>query len=348
MKKKVFFVLSTNGYSGAEAVNISIIESLKDEFDFYWVSRRGEIVDILKEKNIKWIEIKKLSIKEINRINKEYKPDIIHATDYKASVVCSFARKRCKLISHLHNNSPWLKKYSLYSFVFLFATLRIDKILIVSNSIEKEYVFSKNIKNKIINIGNPVSRKKILSQVTDKDYEKKYDICCIARVTEQKNPFKFIEIIRKLKKQKPDLKVLWIGAYGDLKEECLELCQKYDIIKNIDFVGFQKNPYKLLASSKVFVLTSDWEGYGLVAFEALTLGIPCIVSKVGGLVDLVDDTCGKLCDKNNIQDYDIILQILQDKELYKSLSKGAIEKSKRLDNIQKYSETIRNLYNNQL
>lgn len=345
MKKKIFFVLSTNGYSGAEAVNISIIENLKEEFEFFWVSRNGEIVDILKEKNIKWIEIKELSLKEIKRVCKEYKPEVVHATDYKASVICSLIKKNFKLISHLHNNSPWLKKYSLYSFIFLLASLRFNKILTVSKSIESEYVFSKFIKNKIINVGNPVSREKILSQVNNNDYKKRYDICCIARVTKQKNPFKFIQIIKTIKHEKPDIKVLWIGAYGELKEECIKLCKKYDIFNNIDFLGFQKNPYKLLASSKIFVLTSDWEGYGLVAFEALTLGIPCVVSKVGGLVDIVDDTCGKLCNINKIEDYDIILEILNDNCLYQNLSKGAIEKSKKLDNIGKYIEIIRNLYN---
>ena len=77
MKKKVFFIMSTDDYSGAEAVNFSIIENLNEKYDFYWVSKKGKINNFLKENNIKWIEIKKLSIGEIKRIIKTYKPDIL-------------------------------------------------------------------------------------------------------------------------------------------------------------------------------------------------------------------------------------------------------------------------------
>ena len=39
--KKIFFVMSTDDYSGAEAVNFSIINNLKDKYEFYWVSRKN-------------------------------------------------------------------------------------------------------------------------------------------------------------------------------------------------------------------------------------------------------------------------------------------------------------------
>ena len=135
MKKKVFFIMSTDDYSGAEAVNFSIIDGLKDKFDFYWVSQSGNINNFLDEQNIKWIEIKKLSIKEIKRIVKEYKPDILHATDFKATVICSLTRIKVPIISHLHNNSPWLKSLNIYSIIFLLSTLKVKKILTVSESI---------------------------------------------------------------------------------------------------------------------------------------------------------------------------------------------------------------------
>ena len=38
--KKVFFIMSTNDFSGAEAVNFDIVNGLRGEFDFYWVSKR--------------------------------------------------------------------------------------------------------------------------------------------------------------------------------------------------------------------------------------------------------------------------------------------------------------------
>ena len=43
MNKKVFFIMSTNDFSGAENVNFSIIDGLKEKYDFYWVSKKGNI-----------------------------------------------------------------------------------------------------------------------------------------------------------------------------------------------------------------------------------------------------------------------------------------------------------------
>ena len=112
---------------------------------------------------------------------------------------------------------------------------------------------------------------------------------------------------------------------------------------NIELVGFQRNPYIDMAESNVFLLTSDWEGFGLVVVEALTLGLPCVVSNVGGLKEIVDSKCGKLCIHNN--DYVTeIKKLLSDINYYEKKSKRALEKSKRLDNITQYINEINKIY----
>lgn len=342
-RRRIFFIMSTDDCSGAEAVNFTIIENLKDKFDFYWVSRKGQINNFLNESNIKWIEIEKLSTKEIKRVIKQYNPDILHATDYKASVICALTNTKVPIISHLHNNNTWIKTLHPYSFLYLYCSRKFKNILTVSASIQKEYIFSKFIKDKIINISNPVSRDKVLSKVIEEDYEKKYDICCVARLTKAKNPFEFLNIIYQLKKEKNDIRAVWVGD-GELKEAFSIKVKELGIEKNVDIVGYQKNPYKYMASSKVFMLTSEWEGYGLVAFEALTLGLPCVVSNVGGLPDVVDDTCGKLC-KDNREFVDSIIEMIRNEEKIKILSRGANEKAMKLDNIDRYSKEIEKIYN---
>ena len=86
---KVIHVLNSNRYSGAENVAITIIKELNNEMDCLYACPRGPIEEILKKENIKYIPIKKLSIREINKVIKEYNPDIIHAHDFRASIICS-------------------------------------------------------------------------------------------------------------------------------------------------------------------------------------------------------------------------------------------------------------------
>lgn len=334
--------MSTDDYSGAEIVNFSIIDSLKDKYDFYWVSKEGNINNFLTEKKIKWIRINKLSVKEIKRIVLQYQPDILHATDFRASSICAIAHPKVPLIAHLHNNALWIRRLCLKSLIFLFAGLKSDAILTVSEAIEKEYIFSKYIKNKLHCVGNPVSRKKIIELAGNEKSEKKYDICCVARLTEAKNPILFLQIVSDMISYYPNIKAVWVGD-GEYKNIVINMAKSFNILNNIDFVGFQKNPYSYMKKSKIFVLTSKWEGYGLAAFEALSLGLPCIVSGVGGLKQIVTSSCGYIC--NIKSDYVFsIKELMENRSKYNELSKEAIIQSKKLDNINKYMDSIDSIY----
>lgn len=341
MKKKIIFPINSKIYSGLESVAINIIENLNGKFDFVYVTQDGPIVDVLEEKMIDYYIIDKMSVKEIRKCVRELKPDIIHAHDYKASCICALAKINLPIISHLHNNSPWIKTLHPYSFLYLYSSKRFEKILTVSDSIEKEYIFSNIIKNKIENISNPISRKQILDKVSVND-EKKYDICFVGRLEDPKNPLKFITLINEVKCKIPNINAIMIGD-GELKEQCEELIDKLDLKKNIELLGFKKNPYKYMNQSKIFCLTSKWEGFGLVAFEALTLGIPCVVSSVGGLVDIVDKECGYLVNKDE-EFINSIISLTYNKEEYYNKSIKSKQKATKLENIDKYCKRINDLY----
>lgn len=342
-KKRVLHIVNSNSYSGLEKVAIDIIKNLENEYDLYYVTQDGSIVERLEKENVKRIKLNKMSIREIRRICKEYKPDIIHAHDYTATIITAFSFVKVPIISHLHNNAPWIKKLNLYSIIMLIASMRIKKILTVSDAIRKEYIFSKYISKKIENISNPVSVEDIINKVP-KQIEKKYDICFCGRLTKAKNPIKFISIISELKKDIPNIKSIMLGD-GELRKECEEKIEKLNLQNNIKMIGFVENPYIYMAEAKIFCLTSDWEGYGLVAFEALALGLPAYVTPVGGLSDIVDEQCGKLCSEN----YDFvtsITKVLNDEKLYVLKRINAMEKSKQLENISQYIHKLKNIYIN--
>lgn len=342
MKKKIFFIMSTDDFSGAESVNFSIIEELNKIYDFYWVSKKGKINKFLKEKNIKWIEIQKLNVREIKRIIKENKPDILHATDYRASVICAMTNTKIPFIAHVHNNSPWLKKISINSLAFLYAAIKAKKVLIVSESIEKEYIFAKIIKNKIECIDNPISVDRIIKMVDEKDYKKKYDICCVGRLTNAKDPLRWLNIIEKVKENIPNIKCIWVGD-GELKNEFESKLVELKLDNTVDFIGFQKNPYRHMASSKIYLQTSAWEGFGLTVFEALSLGLPSFVSNVGGLSKIVNNECGLLCNSDN-EFICNILNILSNDEIYFEKSKNASLRAKSIDNTDTYFEKVNQNY----
>ena len=130
---------------------------------------------------------------------------------------------------------------------------------------------------------------------------------------------------------------------GELKESCKKLIEDLGLKNNIELLGFKKNPYQYMNQSNIFCLTSEWEGYGLVAFEALTLGLPCVVSRVGGVVNIVDEECGYLVSTED-EFKNAIIALITNKQIYYYKSKNAIQKSIKLENIEYYSEIIETIY----
>ena len=69
------------------------------------------------------------------------------------------------------------------------------------------------------------------------------------------------------------------------------------------------------------------------------------MSNVGGLPSVVDDSCGKLCEKGNVnQFYDEVIKLLTEKSYYLSKSQNAILKSNQLSNLEKYCKKLKQVY----
>ena len=80
-----------------------------------------------------------------------------------------------------------------------------------------------------------------------------------------------------------------------------------------------------------------------IAFEALTLGLPCVVSNVGGLPSIVNENCGIL--SNDLKKMKIFLEDqLKNSAKYDCYSKNAILRSKEIDNIKDYIIKIEFIY----
>ena len=57
--------------------------------------------------------------------------------------------------------------------------------------------------------------------------------------------------------------------------------------ENVSFLGFKNNPQDFMANSDVFVMTSNYEPFGMPAAESGAMGIPTIVSKPTGMAEII-------------------------------------------------------------
>lgn len=342
---KVLHLLSTNKFSGAENVVCQIINMFQNETNYkmFYCSPDGEIKETLKNKNIDFVPIKSLTYKELRKIVKNIKPDIIHAHDVKASILASLFNKKCKVISHIHGNSLEMRKVSIKSLLYLICSKRFKHIFWVSNSCFFDYKYSKKIEDKSSILVNVINTQRINELAKEKGMTDNYDVIYVGRLVQLKNPLRMIKIFESVCKEKYNAKLAIIGD-GVMFNEIQEYITSHNLKNNIDLLGFKNNPYKYIYKSKMMILTSIYEGTPMCVLEAMALGKPIISTPTDGLIDLIkQDYNGFLSDKDEELETEII-SLINDQEKLSKMSKNVIKEFNKFNDIEKYKNEIKNKY----
>ncbi len=92
---------------------------------------------------------------------------------------------------------------------------------------------------------------------------------------------------------------LAIVGDGEEREKLEQMRHALNMENNIHFEGW-RDPVPYLAASRCFALLSHNEGMGRVVVEAMASGLPCVVSNVCGLKELVTKDCGAVVDADDI------------------------------------------------
>ncbi len=115
-------------------------------------------------------------------------------------------------------------------------------------------------------------------------------IICVARLIERKGQPYLIEAVRGLREEGLDVSVELVGT-GDSLSAYRALAQRLGVEQCINFVGYVPREAipRYYSAAHVFVLPSYFEGMALAAVEALSAGLPLVVTRTGGTDDLVEE-----------------------------------------------------------
>lgn len=139
------------------------------------------------------------------------------------------------------------------------------------------------IKKKTSVIYNPVSEN-VFSIPT---IEKKNTIISVGRLYKQKNQQMLIRAFKEIADVYPDYKLVIYGE-GPLRKELETTIEELHLVGRVLLPGVTDNVIEKLNESKLFCLTSDYEGMSNALIEAICVGLPVITTKVSGVEELIE------------------------------------------------------------
>jgi glycosyltransferase involved in cell wall biosynthesis len=156
---------------------------------------------------------------------------------------------------------------------------------------------------------------------------KTFDLIFVGQLIPIKRVDLFLETVKCIASDIPSVTAVVVGT-GRLEESLKAMSSQLGIQDRITFAGYQNDVAPWLNRSKVFVLTSDSEGLSLAMMEAMTCGLPCVVSDVGELRDLVkDDATGYLIRERSASTFaECLLRLLKDNHKWEEMATTAQER----------------------
>lgn len=121
---------------------------------------------------------------------------------------------------------------------------------------------------------------------------------------------------------------------GEEKEELQSLIKKLGVEETVFLMGFQENPYSWIGKADVFVLSSRFEGFGMVIGEAMALGVPVVSTDCpSGPVELLNNgEYGILVESQNKEEMcNAIKNMLNDKDVRKLYQLKGLERVEHFD-----------------
>ncbi|MEY0243211.1 glycosyltransferase family 4 protein [Providencia rettgeri] len=250
---------------------------------------------------------------KLRSILKQLSPDIVSLHSSKAGIIGRSAligtKIPCIFTAHGWAFADGVSKQhkKLYIFIEKLFSKFCNKIVTVSNqdkNLAIKYKVASSAKQIVIHNGMPdksfeFSKKSKLSDTID--------IICIARFSEQKDHTSLFKALAKITSLNWSLNLV---GKGPLESEMKKLAKELQISNKISFLGERHDVSKLLSSSDIFILPSNWEGLPRSIIEAMSFSLPIIASDVGGVSEMVSPSNGFLIPRGDINEMSSALRIL--------------------------------------
>lgn len=262
-------------------INIFLISSLKKKDSDYLFKKKINLITIPKKK-LFFLPARFSSaffgmVALFNLIQQIKSNLVIHSmqSNVAAALICFTLRK--KIIIRNSEDPIYSTVYSENKFLsYLVFILKIITYNFVSgiitnskgskNSLEK-FVLNKE---KIISIYNPYLVKKNFNK-----FKKKNILINVGRLTKQKDHLTLVRAFKIFSQKYRDYKLIILGD-GYKKNEILDEIESLKLKNKVYVLGWKSETTRYIKKSKLFILSSIYEGLGNVLIDAINFDVPCV------------------------------------------------------------------------
>jgi glycosyltransferase involved in cell wall biosynthesis len=360
--KKVIHIITTIERGGAENQLLILVKEqikLKYAVEIIYLKGKPELADKFAEigafvnNSISGLNIIQQIIKTKLYLRK--KESILHAHLPRAELLAAICRNSNFLIFSRHNaeqffpGAPRLISSILSKFVVkrskcgIAISEAVLKFLLENNELIKNFnmkivTYGFNFKDKNVKISS-----KVVNLKTTFGSES-FIIGTVSRLTEQKDLQTLLRAFRIVKNSITNAKLIIIGI-GPLEEELKEIASDLNVIDDIYWVGKTANVFDYMQIFNVFVLTSRYEGFGLVLLEAMSMNLPIVSSNNSAFPEVLGKDFIGLCETGNENIFaEKMVNVLNDKFKRELLSQTAIRRELFTPEIM--SKRVNEIYNN--
>ena len=325
-KKKILIRIGSLRHGGAEKVLVTFLKNLppdKYEIDLLlnlysgkylpevpdWVNvlylHKGEMITTNRPKDIpvKAFRVSyQLLLKKFPKIlyrgklkKKKYDIEFAAIHGFLDEMLAS-PQKSSKKLMWIHNDLTQVKGYTPEKIRRFF---HYDKVMVISEKIKETFenlAKTEEEKKKIVRIYNPLDTNEILEKAQKPVVNYPFDtkiptFVSVGTVFPQKGFDRLLKVHKKLMDEGFLHKILIIGDGYDF-DNVEKLKTELGVDDSATMLGFTANPYPYFAAADFYVLSSRYEGFPTVLFEALTLKKRIIATDVSGVNEMLED--GKL------------------------------------------------------
>ena len=350
-KKKILIRIGSLRHGGAEKVLVTFLKNLpKDQYEIdlllnlysgkylpevpSWINvlylNKGEMIttnslqDIpVKAFRVIYQKILKMFPSLLYQFilkGKKYDIEFAAIHGFRDEILNSPLKSSKKLI-WIHND---LKKTELHNYTDdeIRKFFGFDKIMVISEKIQQDFenlVKTKEEKNKIVRIYNPLDTEEILkkSEVGSMKSENEVPVfISVGTVFPQKGFDRLLNVHKRLLDEGFNHNILILGDGYDF-ENIKKLQEDLGVSETSTLFGFTDNPYPFIKNADFYILSSRYEGFPTVLFEAITLKKKIIATDVSGVREMLKDgKLGLIVDNSEEGIYEGMKKTLQNPESF--------------------------------